>query len=104
MSHFVNLLGNRTRIKILDFLIDNQPFEFTKADVVKGTKLSRAIVFRNWKWLERFDLIIPTKNYGRIQLFVLNKDNKLVKDLIKLDFDLTFLINLFPKKVKRGVK
>ncbi len=44
-------------LKVLDFLMDNESFDYSKTDIAEGTGLSRATLFKAWPKLEALDLI-----------------------------------------------
>ncbi|MFQ6052429.1 MAG: hypothetical protein ACE5K4_12165 [Candidatus Hydrothermarchaeota archaeon] len=80
------LFVDNTIAKILDHFIAHEGYDYTKNEVAKYTKLSRITVYRNWDVLEKAEIIKPTRQIGRAQLYTLNKENEVVKKL--LDFAL----------------
>ncbi len=87
-SLLVQFLGDSPFTKVIDFLLENRPFEASKVEVAKAVGLSRATVFKIWKILEAYDIVKEYKRYGKIKLYVLNTESNLIKDLIKLESDL----------------
>ena len=85
-SLFVRVMYmNSPVMKVLDFLMDNESFDYSKTDIAEGTELSRATLFKAWPKLEALDLITATRMVGQAKMYKLNKKNPIVKKLMELD-------------------
>ena len=85
-SLFIRELGIKSpMLKVLDFLMDNESFDYSKTDIAEGTELSRATLFKAWPKLEALDLITATRMVGKAKMYKLNKQNPIVKKLMELD-------------------
>ncbi len=85
-SLFIRELGIKSpMLKVLDFLMDNESFDYSKTDIAEGTGLSRATLFKAWPKLEALDLITATRSVGQAKMYRLNKQNPIVKKLMELD-------------------
>lgn len=85
-SLFIEAFGIKSPIlKVLDFFIDNEGFDYSKTEVMEGTDLSRATLFNVWPKIEALDLLTVTRNVGRAKMYRLNKRNPIVKKLMELD-------------------
>lgn len=85
-SLFIRELGIKSpMLKVLDFLMDNESFDYSKTDIAEGTELSRATLFKAWPKLEALDLITATRTVGQAKMYRLNKQNPIVKKLMELD-------------------
>lgn len=85
-SLFIRELGIKSpMLKVLDFLMDNESFDYSKTDIAEGTELSRATLFKAWPKLEALDLITATRMVGQAKMYKLNKRNPIVKKLMELD-------------------
>lgn len=85
-SLFIEAFGIRSPIlKVLDFFMDNEGFDYSKAEVMEGTDLSRATLFNVWPKLDALDLLIETRRVGRAKMYKLNKKNPIIKKLMELD-------------------
>jgi hypothetical protein len=85
-SLFIEAFGIKSPIlKVLDFFMDNEGFDYSKTEVMDGTDLSRATLFKAWPKLEALDLLTATRNVGRAKMYRLNKQNAIVKKLLELD-------------------
>lgn len=85
-SLFIKEFGIKSpMLKVLDFLMDNEVFDYSKTDIAEGTELSRATLFKVWPKLEALDLITATRTVGQAKMYKLNKQNPIVKKLMELD-------------------
>ena|SRR3989338_1055628 len=71
--------------KVLEFLIENRAFDYSKEEIAEGSEISRPTLYRIWSLLEKNGIIAKTRKYGNAQLFKINESNELVKVLIKLE-------------------
>lgn len=71
--------------KVLEFLIENRAFDYSKEEITEGSGISRPTLYRIWPLLERNGLLQETRKYGNTQLYKINEKNELVKVLIKLE-------------------
>jgi transcription initiation factor IIE alpha subunit len=85
-SIFVEFLGDTPLVRILDFLIEMRPFETTKEEIIRETGVSRNTFFKIWERIERYGLVIVTRKIGRSNMYVLNDENEIVEQLMKLEF------------------
>lgn len=88
-SVFVEYFGGSPYIKVLDFLIEGQEFDYGMTEVARGAGVGWNAFTMIWKKLFDKKIIIPTRNIGNAKLFKLNKKNMFVEKLIKFDWELT---------------
>lgn len=85
-SLFLKVLGGKDpTLKILDFLMDNIGFDYSKTEIAEGAGISRTTLFSVWDGLERSELVAFTRNVGRAKMYRLNMESEVVKKLIELD-------------------
>lgn len=103
-SVFVEYFGNSPYIKILDFLIQGQEFDYSMTEIARGAEVGWSAFTRVWKQLLEKNIIIQTRAIGNAKLFKLNKENLAVQKLVKLDWELTKLEtdNLFKKELVKA--
>lgn len=85
---FVEVFGNNPIIKVLDFLITFQLFDYPLTEIAKNSGVSYSTLQTFWDKLERNNIVIKTRRVGKSDLFKLNTKNPAVKQLIKLDWNL----------------
>jgi len=82
----LRVFGNREpMLRVTDFLIDNMPFKYTKTEIARCLGISRTTLYKVWRILEEFDIVVKVGEFGRAKFYKLNKDNPIVRKLIELD-------------------
>ncbi len=85
---FVEVFGNNPIIKVLDFLITFQLFDYPLTEIAKNSGVSYSTLQTFWEKLERNNIVIKTRRVGKSDLYKLNTKNPAVRQLIKLDWNL----------------
>ncbi|MBI2079235.1 hypothetical protein HYT84_00600 [Candidatus Micrarchaeota archaeon] len=88
-SLFVELLGDTPLIRLVDFLIENSIFDYSKTDLAENTGISRASLYKIWPIVEKYNLMKKSRTIGNTTLYILNRENPLVKQLITLDLKIS---------------
>jgi hypothetical protein len=78
-------LGSSPVLRITDFFLDNPLSDYSKNEVVKNIQMGRATFFKYWKELEKSGALKMTRRIGRATMYQLDRENRVVKHLIKLD-------------------
>ena len=84
-TSFRLVFGDSPASKVLDFLIDNQEFDYSLTDIAKGAEIAWSTLHDLWPDLVKLGVVIKTRKIGRAELYKLNKENPLVKKLIEID-------------------
>jgi len=71
--------------KVLEFLVENRAFDYSKEEMAEGSGISRPTLYRIWPVLEDNGILKQTRNYGKAKLYKINEGNELVKVLITLE-------------------
>ena len=85
---FVEVFGNNPVMKVLDFLITFQAFDYPLTEIAKNSGVSYSTLQAFWDKLERNGIVVKTRRVGKSDLYKLNTNNPAVKQLIKLDWNL----------------
>ena len=88
-SIFIEVFGNNPVMKVIDFLISFQMFDYPLTEIAKNSEVSYSTLQTFWEKLERNNIVIKTRRVGKSDLYKLNTQNKAVQQLIKLDWNLT---------------
>ena len=88
-SIFTEVFGNNPVMKVLDFLISFQMFDYPLTEIAKNSEVSYSTLQTFWEKLERNNIVIKTRRIGKSDLYKLNTKNPAVKQLIQLDWNLT---------------
>ena len=87
-SIFVEIFGNNPVIKVLDFLIAFQAFDYPLTEIAKNSGVSYSTLQTFFSNLIRNNIVIKTRRVGKSDLYKLNTRNPAVQQLIKLDWNL----------------
>ena len=85
---FVETLGNSPQIKVLDFLISFQSFNYSLTEISKNTKVSYATLKYLLPKMLKKKLVVIEKKVGKANLYKINLNNKAVKYLVAFDWSL----------------
>jgi predicted transcriptional regulator len=90
---FIEVFGNNPVMKVIDFLIGFQLFDYPLTEIAKNSGVSYSTLQTFWDKLEKNNLVIKTRRVGKSDLYKLNTNNPAVKQLIKLDWNLVSGVN-----------
>ena len=101
-SLLLDVLGDTTELRVIDFLLDNVFTSVYKNEIIERAGLSRNSFFRVWKKLEGYKIVKPIKQVGNATLYQLNGENEFVKWLVRTDLTLIeqSVITLAGKPIK----
>ena len=85
---FIEVFGSNPVMKVLDFLISFQAFDYPLTEIAKNSGVSYSTLQTFWDKLERNKIVIKTRRVGKSDLYKLNTSNPAIKQLIKLDWNL----------------
>ena len=88
-SLLVKFLGDTPFIRVVDFLIENSIFDYTKTDIAENAEISRASLYKIWPELEQYQILKESRKIGNTVLYKLNKENPVVQKLIELDLKIS---------------
>ncbi len=98
---FLTFFGTKNPVlKVLDFLIDNEAFDYSKTDIAKFAGISRATLFNIWEILEGNDIVIATREIGRAKMYRLNKKNPIVMKFMELDDTIS---NYYASRIEKEI-
>lgn len=87
-SIFIEIFGNNPVMKVLDFLITFQAFDYPMTEIAKNSEVSYSTLQTLWSNLVRNNIVIKTRRVGKSDLYKLNTKNPAVQQLVKLDWNL----------------
>jgi predicted transcriptional regulator len=82
-SLFIRLLGGSPIIKILDFLLADRDFDYSKKGIAENANVSYNTLNSVWPYLLQNGILTKTRRIGKQDMFKLNTKNEFVKELIK---------------------
>ena len=88
-SLFLEQFGDTPQLRVLDFLIDNQFFDFPMTEIARGSSVSYNSLKKFFGYLIKTEIIQETRKIGKSVYYKLNLENHFIKNLVKLDWVLT---------------
>ena len=88
-SLFLQQFGDTPQLRVLDFLIDNQFFDFPMTEIAREANVSYNSLKLFFPQLISSGIIIKTRKIGKSDYFKLNIKHPFIANLIKLDWMLT---------------
>ncbi|MFH1224417.1 MAG: hypothetical protein V1676_01305 [Candidatus Diapherotrites archaeon] len=84
-SLFTGFFGNCPKIRVLDFLIEQDAFDYPKKEICRQADVSWNTLETFWPRLESSGIVARTRKVGKAELYKLNLKHPVVKQLIELD-------------------
>ena len=86
-SVLVDFFGDTPSMRVIDFLIENTGYDYTKTEIAKRSGIDWSTLSKMLDKMERYRLIVSVRK-EKEKLYRLNEKNSLVKDLLSLELDL----------------
>ena len=96
-SVLLEYLGDHPLLRILDFLLENQIYDYSKKDIIENSGVAKASFYKYWGKIEEIGAVKVTRSFGKSKLYALNEKSPFVQRLIDLELDL--IEETSPKKV-----
>ncbi len=81
------LISGKSSIRLLNFFINFQEFDYSETDIAENANVSLKTVYREIPKLQEMGIINFVRNVGRAKMYTLNKESVLSKLLIRLFFE-----------------
>ena len=75
-SLFLDFFGNYPLIRIFDFLIENDSFDYSKKDICKNARVSWNTLETFWAKLGKKGIVVSTRKVGKAGMYKINKKNQ----------------------------
>ncbi|MBN2122361.1 winged helix-turn-helix transcriptional regulator [Candidatus Micrarchaeota archaeon] len=87
-SVLIEYFGDTPIIRIIDFLLENRLFDYSKKQIIEETGMSKATFYRYWERIVEMELVKPTRSFGKTTLYKLNEANPVVDKIKELEMAL----------------
>ena len=81
---FNSVFGTSPRVRLLEMFLIGRELGYSISDMAEQSGASRSTVYAMLDEMLQSGLLIETKRYGRIRLFMLNEKNQAAQVLIKM--------------------
>lgn len=88
-----DLFGKNALVKVLDFLLENRFWDYTKTDIAQNSGISRVQLYRVWPKVIEHGLVKESRKIGATSLYVTNMDSLVMKRLSALSLEIADQIN-----------
>jgi len=92
-SIFLKVVGNSPKLRVLDFLLTFQTFDYSLTDIAKNSEISYTSLMAFWPDLVKQGIVIETRKVGKARMFKLNEKSSIVKQLLKLQWTIAKRVN-----------
>lgn len=79
------VFGESSVLKILDVLMEHPSMDYSKKDLAEAAGIAESTVHRSWDKIQDMNAVKESRKYGKTQLYKLNQDSEVIKQLYKLD-------------------
>ena len=87
-SILIDYFGDTPIIRILDFLLENRLFDYSKKQIIDETGLAKATFYKYWDRLVELEVVKITRSFGKTKLYKLNEENPVVEKIKELELSL----------------
>lgn len=79
-----DLFGSGPLVKILDFLLENRFWDYTKTDIAKHSGISRTQLYQVWRVILETEVVRESRKIGATTLYQTNMESPVMRCLEKL--------------------
>ena len=76
---FLKVFGNSPVLRVLDFLVVNEDFDYSMTDVAKLSGVGYATLKLFWDTLEQNGVVVNTRSVGKAKMYRLNHANPVIR-------------------------
>jgi len=84
VSVLVEYFGEHPLVKIIDFLIENKLFDYSKKQIMEEAEISKATLFKYFPKLEGAGIVKVSRRFGKTKLYKINTENLITKRITEL--------------------
>jgi len=84
-SLFVEFFGDYPIIRVLDFLLENEIFDYSRKDIAKYSDVSWNTLEKFFEKLVKKEIVIKTRKVGKSDMYKINLENPIVQKLMDID-------------------
>lgn len=92
-SMLQDLFGSNSMSKVLDFLLENRYWEYTKKGIAENAGVSRVHIYRLWPILEKYEIIKESRQIGATSLFTTNLKSPTMRLLESVSLEIAKSLN-----------
>lgn len=86
---FLEQFGDTPQLRVIDFMLENHFFDFPLTEIARESNVSYNSLKSFVNDFIKTGFLIKTRRVGKSDYYKLNLENEFVKNLLKLDWNLT---------------
>ncbi len=83
-SVFLEIFGDSPRMKVMDFLLENHIFDYSKRQIAEFSRISYNTLETFWDQMLVLELLKETRKVGKSRMYILNIENLIIKKLFQI--------------------
>ena len=87
-SVMIEYFGDTPILRIIDFLLENRLFDYSKKQIIDETGLAKATFYKYWDKILELGIVKVTRSFGKTKLYKLNEKSPIIKELKRLELAL----------------
>lgn len=87
-SVLIEYFGDTPILRVIDFLLENRLFDYSKKQMIEETGLAKATFYKYWDRLVELEIVKATRSFGKTKLYKLNEQNPVVKKIKEVELAL----------------
>lgn len=87
-SVLIEYFGDTPILRMIDFLLENRLFDYSKKQIIDETGLAKATFYKYWDKLVEIEIVKTTRVFGKTKLYKLNDQNPVVKKIKEVELAL----------------
>lgn len=87
-SVLIEYFGDTPILRIIDFLLENRLFDYSKKQIIDETGLAKATFYKYWDKILELGIVKVTRSFGKTKLYKINDQHPVVKELKGLELAL----------------
>ena len=88
-SAFLEVFGETPLLKVLDFLVIHENFDYSMSDIARLSEVGYATLKLFWPRLEQYKIVMQTRKVGKAKMYRLNYQNPVAKKFRELYWEVT---------------
>lgn len=87
-SVLIEYLGDTPILRIIDFLLENRLFDYSKKQIIEGTGIAKATFYKYWERLIELGVVKSTRTFGKTKLYKINEQSNIIQKIKDVEFAL----------------
>ncbi len=87
-SSYLEVMGKSPINRVLDFLITFDEFDYSLTEIAENAGVGYSTLMLLWPKIEHVGLVMCMRKVGKSNMFMLNKESDIVKELVKLHWQI----------------